>query len=65
VINSLLDKGTATALLGTAGLKRTGRRDYIQRIPMEGSAASALETLQTEYLYYLLKKPIGKNLLRY
>jgi peptidoglycan/xylan/chitin deacetylase (PgdA/CDA1 family) len=65
VINSLLDKGIATALLGTAGLKRTGRSDYIQRIPMEGSGASALETLQTEYFYYLLKKPLGKNRLRY
>jgi len=65
VIKTLLDEGIASALFGTAGLKRTGRVDYIQRIPMEGIWASALETLQTEYLYYLLKKPLGKNRLRY
>jgi hypothetical protein len=64
VINNLLDEGIASALLGTSGLKRTGRKEYIQRIPMEGYRASALETLQTEYLYYLLKKPLGKNRLR-
>ena len=65
VIHRLLGEGVATALLGTAGLKRTGRPDYIQRIPMENAGASAMETLKTEYLYYLLKAPLGKNRLRY
>lgn len=64
LIHRLLDEGFATALMGTAGLKKTGQSNYIQRIPMEGSGASALETLQTEYLYYLLKAPLGKNRLR-
>ncbi len=64
VINRILDEGLATALFGTAGIKKTGRPDYIQRIPMEVFSDSALETLQTEYLYYLMKKPFGKNRLR-
>ena len=65
VIHKLLDEGIATALMGTAGLKKTGRPDYIQRVAMEGLRDSALETLQTEYFYYLLKAPLGKNRLRY
>lgn len=64
VINSLLDEGTAAALLGTAGLKRTGKRSYIQRVPMEKYNTSALDTLKTEYLYYLMKMPLGRNRLR-
>ena len=64
VIDDLLEEGTATALLGTAGLKQTGRRAYLQRIPMEKYQSSALETLKTEYLYYLLKMPLGRNRLR-
>ncbi len=64
VIGSLLEEGTASALLGTAGLKRTGQRSYIQRLAMEKYDTSALETLKTEYLYYLLKMPLGRNRLR-
>lgn len=64
VIDTLLEEGSATALLGTAGLKRTGRWDYIQRIPMDKYDTSALETLKTEYFYYLLKMPLGRNRLR-
>jgi peptidoglycan/xylan/chitin deacetylase (PgdA/CDA1 family) len=64
VIDSLLEEGTASALLGTAGLKRTGKRSYIQRIPMEKYKMPALETLKAEYLYYLLKMPLGRNRLR-
>ncbi len=64
VIDSLLAEGTASAMLGTSGLKRTGRRSYIQRLPMEKYDTSALETLKTEYLYYLLKMPLGRNRLR-
>lgn len=65
VIDSLLEEGTASALLGTAGLKRTGKRSYIQRIPMEKYVMSALETLKVEYLSYLLKMPLGRNRLRH
>jgi peptidoglycan/xylan/chitin deacetylase (PgdA/CDA1 family) len=65
VIDRLLEGGTTTALLGTAGLKQTGRQAYIQRIPMDKYPAQALETLKAEYLYYLLKMPMGRNRLRY
>jgi peptidoglycan/xylan/chitin deacetylase (PgdA/CDA1 family) len=64
VIDTLLDQGSATALLGTAGLKRTGKHAYIQRVPMEQYNTPALETLKTEYFYYLLKMPLGRNRLR-
>jgi peptidoglycan/xylan/chitin deacetylase (PgdA/CDA1 family) len=64
VVDTLLDEGTATALLGTAGLKRSRRRAYIQRIPMEKYQVAALEALKTEYFYYLLKAPLGRNRLR-
>jgi len=65
VINHLLDQQIAELLMGTAGLKRTGRREFIQRIPMEDFRVPATDALKTEYLYYLLKKPLGKNRLRY
>ena len=64
VIETLLDQGSATALLGTAGLKRTGKNAYIQRVPMELYNIPALETLKAEYFYYLLKMPLGRNRLR-
>jgi len=64
VIDTLLDQGSATALLGTAGLKRTGKHAYIQRVPMELYNTTALETLKTQYFYYLLKMPLGRNRLR-
>lgn len=65
VIDRLLNDGTANALLGTAGLKQTGMRAYIQRIPMDRYMSEALYTLKTEYFYYLLKMPLGRNRLRY
>jgi len=61
VVHELLDNGHSGALLGTAGLKITGRKDYIQRIPMEALDMPAMDTLKAEYLYYILKKPLGKN----
>jgi peptidoglycan/xylan/chitin deacetylase (PgdA/CDA1 family) len=64
VVDTLLDQGSVKALLGTAGLKRTGKHAYIQRVPMEQYKTPALETLKTEYLYYLLKMPLGRNRLR-
>lgn len=65
VIEGLLDSGNASALLGTAGLKQTGLGAYIQRIPMDKYMGGAMDTLKTEYFYYLLKMPLGRNRLRY
>jgi hypothetical protein len=64
VIDTLLEEGTARVLLGTAGLKQTGRQAYIQRIPMEKYEVPALQILKAEYFYYLLKMPLGRNRLR-
>ena len=61
VIHRLLDEGVAEVLLGTAGLKQTGKAAYIQRIPMEEFDGPARKALKTEYLYYLIKGPLGHN----
>lgn len=65
VIKTMLKEVHAEALLGTAGLKKTAQRNFIQRIPMEDLELPAMEVLKTEYLYYLIKKPLGRNTLRY
>lgn len=65
VIHSLLEEGGAAALLGSAGLKRTGHSAFIQRIPMEKHKTAALDTLKTEYLSYLLKRMLARDRLRY
>lgn len=65
VIDTLLEEGIPAALLGSAGLKRTGKPAFIQRVPMEQFEIPALEALKTEYLYYLLKRVLGRDRLRY
>lgn len=61
VIDQLLDEKIARVLFGTAGLKKTWDRRFIQRIPMEGLEVSAMRVLKSEYLYYIMKAFIGKN----
>ena len=61
IIEQILDEGIVRFLFGTAGLKNTGTRDFIQRIPMEVAGRTAKAVLKTEYLYYLLKAPFGRN----
>lgn len=63
-IQTLLDDGIAHAILGTAGLKRTWDPRFIQRIPMEDFQMPAGPALKTEFLYYLLKMPTGRNRIR-
>ena len=46
---------------GGAGLKNEHFNRHIQRIPMEGFAASGRKIIKTEYLYYLAKSVFGKN----
>ena len=46
---------------GAAGLKKDSFKFHLQRIPMEETSLSAKNYLTSEYLYYLLKKPLGKN----
>jgi len=65
VIENLLKGETVKALLGSAGLKRTGKHAFIQRVPMEPPGVQANDVLKAEYSYYLLKKIVGRNRLRY
>ncbi len=46
---------------GTAGLKKRAYGFHLQRLPMEKSSLSAESLIQSEYLYYFLKMPFGKN----
>jgi len=61
VIKQIFEEGIAEVLFGTAGLKLTGFQNFIQRIPMEFNHLSAKKVLKSEYLYYLLKAPLGRN----
>jgi len=54
----------ADASFGTAGMKRELYPLHFQRIPMEATGTGAGITLKGEYLYYLLKGPFGKNIIR-
>ena len=49
---------------GSAGIKRDSVQNNLQRIPMEEYKLSAARRLKTDYFYYLLKSPFGKNLIR-
>jgi peptidoglycan/xylan/chitin deacetylase (PgdA/CDA1 family) len=48
---------------GCAGIKRDSVMNNLQRIPMEEYKMSAVRRLKTDYFYYLLKSPFGKNLI--
>jgi len=61
VIKQILEEGIAEVLFGTAGLKHTGIRNFIQRIPMEFEGRSAKEVLLAESFYYLMKIPLRRN----
>ncbi len=65
VIDTLLNNHHVEILLGTAGIKKTRKPAFIHRIPMEEFEMPALEALKSEYLYYLLKKALGRNTARY
>jgi peptidoglycan/xylan/chitin deacetylase (PgdA/CDA1 family) len=49
------------ATFGCAGLKKERIRNHLQRVPMDENKLSAHANLSREYLYYLLKMPLGKN----
>ena len=48
---------------GSAGQKRDLAPLHFQRIPMEMGTLSGKKIIQSELLYYLLKRPFGKNTL--
>ncbi len=49
---------------GTAGIKKDTVTNNIQRIPIEKRAISAEQYIKTEYLLYLFKKIIGKQIIK-
>lgn len=46
---------------GCAGLKKDGFHRHLQRIPLEMDGLSAKEIIHSELVYYLMKRPLGKN----
>lgn len=65
VPKEFFDKTLGAGLLdfsfGGAGIKNDIHPRQMQRIPMEGWAGGAEQTLKSEYLYYLLRMPFMKN----
>lgn len=54
----------ANISFGCAGLKRDSCPHHFQRIAIEQEGLSAQQTIHSEYLYYLLKAPMGRNITR-
>jgi len=63
VINAIFEEGP-DAIFGSAGLKKEKQALHYQRIPFEKSSYQALTILKTEYLYYILKAGLGKNIIK-
>ena len=57
----IFESGKADFSFGGAGIKRDIHPRQFQRVPMEGWNANAKQILKSEYLYYLLRAPLGKN----
>ncbi len=49
---------------GTAGVKKEKEGRHLQRIPVEDHKQNMLVILLKQYLYYLVKAPLGKNTIR-
>ena len=62
--DSVYARGRVELSFGCAGIKRDSVQNNLQRIPMEDYKLSAVRRLKTDYFYYLLKSPFGKNLIR-
>jgi peptidoglycan/xylan/chitin deacetylase (PgdA/CDA1 family) len=54
-------EGKVDFSFGGAGIKNDVHPRQFQRIPMEGWSAGAEQTLKSEYLYYMLRGPLGRN----
>jgi peptidoglycan/xylan/chitin deacetylase (PgdA/CDA1 family) len=59
--DTIFNNGKVEFSFGGAGIKRDIHPRQFQRVPMEGWNASAEQILKSEYLYYLLRAPLGKN----
>lgn len=62
--DKIFDDGKVDFTFGGAGIKNDIHPRHFQRIPMEGWNATAQQMLKSEYLYYLLRMPLGKNTIK-
>jgi len=60
---NIFDTGNniADISFGSAGLKKESFSNHFHRVAMDSSNLPAEKIIATEYLYYLLKAPFGKN----
>lgn len=59
--NQLYQDDKTLQTFGTAGLKHEAWPQHTHRVPMEIGEVPGERIVKTEYLYYLLKQPLGKN----
>tara|TARA_B110000003_G_scaffold167106_1_gene167114 strand:- start:38420 stop:39433 length:1014 start_codon:yes stop_codon:yes gene_type:complete len=62
--NQLKQNNIAETTFGSAGQKKDSIANNFQRIPFEMTNMSAKQILNSELLYYLLKMPLGKNVIK-
>ncbi|MCB0583856.1 MAG: polysaccharide deacetylase family protein [Phaeodactylibacter sp.] len=62
--DELEQKAACSLSFGCAGLKRDAAPKHLQRIPFDENQFTARSNLSKEYLYFLLKAPLGRNVLR-
>lgn len=59
--NQIFEERKIDISFGTAGLKKQRYPAHFQRFPMEGTGWTAEELINTEYLYYIVKRLFGKE----
>ncbi len=61
LFNKMYENMRVDCSFGVAGIKHENYNFHFQRIPMEKSLDSARQIIAAEYIYYILKSPLGKN----
>ncbi|WP_051313362.1 polysaccharide deacetylase family protein [Sporocytophaga myxococcoides] len=61
LFNQMYENMRVDCSFGVAGIKHENFKFHFQRIPMEKSLDSARHIIAAEYIYYILKSPLGKN----
>ncbi len=60
--NSIQSQKLAELTFSSAGIKKDKLKTHLHRTQMENNGQSGSSILKTEYLYFLLKSPLGKNM---
>ncbi len=55
------DQAGIDLVFGCSGLKKDPQGHTVQRIPMEEYNPNGKQRIKSEYLYYIIKAPLGKN----